>query len=61
MSTDESCAMDTLRNAWRLYQHWKVTDSYQDAEKVKLVHLKEPYRNEEKLSGLIDSIEAFRT
>ncbi|XP_038070668.1 glycerol-3-phosphate acyltransferase 1, mitochondrial-like isoform X2 [Patiria miniata] len=57
----ESCAMDTLRNAWRLFQHWKVIDSYQDAEKIKLVHLKEPFRNEQKLGDFIDKIEAFRT
>ncbi|XP_022098260.1 glycerol-3-phosphate acyltransferase 1, mitochondrial-like isoform X2 [Acanthaster planci] len=57
----ESCAMDTLRNAWRLFQHWKVIDSYQDAEKVKLFHLKEPFRSEPKLDNFIDKIEAFRT
>ena len=57
----ESCAMDTLRNSWRLFIHWKVMDSYHDAEKIKMVQLKEPYRTEQSLGKLIDRIEAFRT
>ncbi|XP_071793159.1 LOW QUALITY PROTEIN: glycerol-3-phosphate acyltransferase 1, mitochondrial-like [Asterias amurensis] len=57
----ESCAMDTLRNAWRTYQHWKVIDTYQDAEKVKMIHLKEKYRSEDKLGDFIDKIQVFCT
>ncbi|XP_072027062.1 glycerol-3-phosphate acyltransferase 1, mitochondrial-like isoform X2 [Amphiura filiformis] len=57
----ESCAMDTLRNSWKLFGHWKVLDTYHDAEKVKMVQLREPYRTEASLGTLIDRIEAFRT
>ncbi|XP_072177882.1 glycerol-3-phosphate acyltransferase 1, mitochondrial-like isoform X2 [Diadema setosum] len=56
----ESCAMDTLRNSWRLFNHWKAIDCYLDADKVRMVHLNEPFRSEEKLGVFIDRIEAFR-
>ncbi|XP_033126432.1 glycerol-3-phosphate acyltransferase 1, mitochondrial-like [Anneissia japonica] len=57
---NESCAMDTLRNALKVFLHWKVLITYYDAENIKMLQLKEPYRDEGKLSVLIDKIEAFR-
>eukprot|EP00057_Strongylocentrotus_purpuratus_P033289 XP_790882.3 PREDICTED: glycerol-3-phosphate acyltransferase 1, mitochondrial [Strongylocentrotus purpuratus] len=57
----ECCAMDTLRNSWRLFNHWKVIDCYLDSDKKRMVHLNEPFRSEEKLGVFIDRIEAFRS
>lgn len=57
----ESCAMDTLRNSWRLFNHWKVIDCYLDTDKKRMVHLNEPFCSEEKLGVFIDRIEAFRS
>ncbi|XP_041476870.1 glycerol-3-phosphate acyltransferase 1, mitochondrial-like isoform X3 [Lytechinus variegatus] len=57
----ECCAMDTLRNSWRLFNHWKVIDCYLDSDKKRMVHLNEPYKSEEKLGVFIDRIEAFRS
>ncbi|XP_071949264.1 glycerol-3-phosphate acyltransferase 1, mitochondrial-like [Antedon mediterranea] len=56
----ESCSMDTLRNAVKVFLHWKVLCTYYDAENIKMLQLKEPYRDEAKLSVLIDKIEVFR-
>lgn len=53
--------MDTLRNSWRLFNHWKVIDCYLDSDKKRMVHLNEPFRSEEKLGVFIDRIEAFRS
>ncbi|XP_071827253.1 glycerol-3-phosphate acyltransferase 1, mitochondrial-like isoform X2 [Apostichopus japonicus] len=57
----ESCAMDTLRNSWKVFAHWEVISYYYKEDKTKMVQLQEGYRTEDQLSAFIDKIEAFKT
>ncbi|PIK44077.1 putative glycerol-3-phosphate acyltransferase 1, mitochondrial [Apostichopus japonicus] len=59
--TAESCAMDTLRNSWKVFAHWEVISYYYKEDKTKMVQLQEGYRTEDQLSAFIDKIEAFKT
>lgn len=56
----ESCAMDTLRNSWKVFAHWKVISYYYTENKTKMVQLQDGYRTDDQLSSFIDKIEAFK-
>ncbi|PIK40479.1 putative glycerol-3-phosphate acyltransferase 1, mitochondrial [Apostichopus japonicus] len=43
----ESCAMDTLRNSWKVFAHWEVISYYYKEDKTKMVQLQEGYRTED--------------
>lgn len=59
--TAEGCAMDTLRNSWKVFAHWKVISYYYTEDKTKMVQLQKGYRSEDQLSGFIDRVETFKT
>lgn len=59
LSYEESFAAEPLRNAQRLFEHWKVIESHRQ-DSVKIVYLHCDYDNEESISDVIARIEEFR-
>ncbi|XP_022236101.1 uncharacterized protein LOC106476571 [Limulus polyphemus] len=59
ISYEECFAADQLKNAVRLFEHWKVIECYiQDS--VKLYYLNLDYNSEEAVNEIIRKIEEFK-
>ncbi|XP_067134379.1 glycerol-3-phosphate acyltransferase 1, mitochondrial-like isoform X1 [Centruroides vittatus] len=59
LSYEESFAAEPLRNAQRLFEHWKVVETHRQ-DSIKIIYLHCDYDNEESVSDVIGRIEEFR-